>query len=389
MRCRRYAGKTRSFLLLTMILVQVLSAIPLGTGGGPTRGPGTDIHVRGITSHKDGEIVGFLQQVFEADVANSGSDPYIGNVSVTLTIMFPGNETENMTEVHKQTVDLGSTLEEVGNETTIQFSPWLPSAEGYYRIRVSSNAFDDNPGNDTVQIMIRVLLSHIEGVKVSFAPGSPSNQKIQRGDNTKMYGYEPFVFEVENTGIFNDTFNITIDSAWVMTPWDNMTRELAPGASDLIVVNVEVPQDIDPLSFDVLVFTATSQRNESQKDALSANISIPLKEDVEVTVASPDPQLGYPGGPYVEFAFRIRNTGDWATYFSLKVSSRPSSWKSEIKSTKMTTMETGNISRDNYIIVYAWIWVPPLNYDTMDNDRTEEGQIGALILTATSPSQRH
>ena len=378
-------GKVKAFLLFTIVLVQVLTVISLQGVGGPTRGPGTDIEVRNITSHRDQEIVGFVNQVFRAEIANSGTQPYEGNVSVTLSILFPGNETENMTEVHTQTIDLGRTLAQIGNETSVEFAPWLPTEEGFYRIRVVQNAFDDNPENDTAQIMIRVLSSHVEGVKITLAPGSPSNQKIKRGENSKMFNYEPYVFEVENTGIFNDTFNITIDSAWVMEGWKNKSKELEPGGTELFVVHVAVPGGIDPLSFDVLVFTAVSNRNGSVSASISVNTSIPLKGDVRVTVVSNDPQIGYPGGPYVEFVFRVENTGDWTNNYVLRLSARPSHWRTEFRSGE-ERMETGNVNRGDYRTVFARIWVPTLNLDTMENDRTEEGQIGAIILTASDPS---
>jgi uncharacterized membrane protein len=379
-------GKVKALLLFSTVLLQVLAVMPFDAGGGPTRGPGTDIEVSGIASHEDGEIIGFVSQIFSADLVNTGSVPYVGNVSATLTILYPGNETENMTEVHTETIDLGTTLEEVGNQTRVEFTPWLPMAEGFYRVRIVQNAFDDNPENDTAQIMIRVLSSHVEGVKVRMASGSPNNQKIKRGDNTQMFGYEPYVFVVENTGIYNDTYNITIDSEWVMGNWINQTtRTLEPGEVDLIAVNVEVPFGISTLSFDVLVFTVTSQRNETISASISVNTSIPLKPDVDVMVVSNDPLVGYPGGPYVEFAFRIENTGDWTNNYSLKLTANPSHWRVEFRSTR-TTMETGNINVDDYRIVYARIWVPVLDLDTMEKDRTEEGQIGTLILTARDPS---
>ncbi len=375
--------KLKAFLFFFAILIQVLSVSPGLAGGGPTRGPGVDIEIVDITSHSNGEIVGFAQQTFTAIVGNPGSDPFPDNVNVTLTLYYPGNETENMTSVHTEIVELGDSLGTAGNQTLVTFLPWLPTQQGFYLVNISADVTDDHPGNNSKQIMIRALSSHLEGVKVSFAPGSPSDMLIKKGDNTKMLENDPYVFKVENTGIFNDTFNITIDSEWIMDGWSNQTDELEPGESQDIRVDVAVPIDVDPFAFDIMIFTATSQRNESVYHSISANTSIPINEGVTVTVISKNPRVGYPGGPPIKFTYMIRNTGDFARKYTLTVSSRPSSWESSLDS---NLFETPTIPVDGFIIRDATIRVPPLVFETMDEDRTEEGQTAALILTARSPN---
>ncbi|OYT46386.1 hypothetical protein B6U90_01165 [Thermoplasmatales archaeon ex4484_6] len=370
-------------IMVLLILFQVfLSSVALTAGGGPSRGPGSDITVTAITSHTDGEVVSLSPQRFSASLSNTGSIDYGEDVNVTLTISYPANDTANMTEVHNETIETGRILEEVGNSTLVEFSPWTPINEGFFLVEVTADVTDDHPDNDTLSITILATAEQLDDVKVTIAPGSPKIQKIKRGENTKMAGYEPYVFRVENTGMRNDTFGITIDSAWVMPGWDDTTRELAPGEFDLIRVDVEVPIDASPISFDVLIFTAISGNNASMKDSENVTTSIPIKEGVEVSVISQDPQVGYPGGPPVEFSFMVRNTGDWATSYTLTVTSRPSTWKAEL----LSIPQTDTIPVGSFVIAYARIVLPTLVPETMDQDRTEEGQTGALIMTATSPS---
>lgn len=372
-----------ALLLLCALVLPVVISIPSGSVGGITRGAGVDIEVTSITSHLEGEVIGFGQQAFTGLISNSGTEDYIGDVNVTLSINYPGNETENMTLVHTETVNLGNGLGNVGNQTLATFLPWMPTEEGYYLIKIEAMVTDDHPGNDSKEIMILALSSKIEGVKVSFGPGSPSNQKVKLGENTQMLGYSPYTFKVENTGIFNDTYNITIDSAWVMEGWLNQTRELAPGEFQLMDVHVSVPIDANPLSFDTMEFKATSTKNGSVFDTQTANTSIPNKEGVEVTVISQDPQVGYPGGPDIKFKFRITNTGDYPTIYTLSVSSSFPNWKSGLNN---DVIQTPTIPIDTYVDRTAWISVPELVYETMEEDRTIEGETGSLILTATSPN---
>lgn len=379
---RSFSGKLKGFLLFTVILLQLISIIPMGSGGGPSRGNGLDISVEDITSHLDGEIVGLTEQTFSARISNSGTDPFMDDVNVTLTIFYPGNETENMSAVHSETIELGSSLSWEGNLTDVDFAPWLPDQDGYYLVQASANVFDDNPINDTRSILIRALSSQVEDVKVNFAPGSPSNLKIKRGENSKMAGYSAFIFRITNTGVVADEYNITIDSAWVMDGWTNRTDQIEPGNFTDVMVHVEVPVDVGPFAFDVLVLTATSVRNDSVYDSRSANVSVPSKEDVEVTVISQNPVVAYPGGEEVSFTYRIWNTGDFTSLYTITVSSRPSTWTVELP----YSPGTGPVAPGSFLIRHATIKLPDLDLDTMDADRTEEGQTGALILTATTQS---
>lgn len=379
---RSFSGKLKAYLLFTVVLLQLISLVPMQSGGGPTRGSGLDISVEEITSHLDGEIVGLIEQTFTAKVSNSGTDPFMDEVNVTLTIFFPGNETANMTSVHTETIGLGDTLSWEGNETDVLFTPWLPTEDGFYLIQVGADVTDDHPGNDTKSILIRVLSSQIEGVKVTFSPGSPSNLKIERGENTKMAGNSPLVFRVTNTGVLTDSYNITIDSVWIMDGWKNTTGNIEPGNYTDIIVHAEMPVDVGPLAYETLKFTATSVNNGSVSHSRSANISVPYHESVEVTVISQNPVVAYPGGEEVSFTYRILNTGDFPSKYTITVSSRPSTWEVDLP----YNSETDTVKRDGYRIRHATIKLPALDLDTMDRDRTEEGQTGALILTATTSS---
>ena len=363
--------------LISLLLVQILIAVIVPVGGGPVRDSGLDITVTGITFSSVPFPLGLSPQTVTARLENSGTLSYAPDVNVTLDIFYPAGS-PSPSIVFTNTTTVGTALSAVGANLSIDFIGWTPAQEGMYLVRVSANVSDDHPANDTKEATVEVMDLSRAGVRVGV---DVSEKKIKIGESTQTYPNYPYTFTIRNTGPLNDTFDIEIDSEWVMPGWKNVTANLSKGSFEDVYVDVAVPMNAGAFDFDILVFTATSRRNGFVSDNGTVKTSIPNKAGVEVSVVSEDPQTAYPGGEYVYFTYSVLNSGDFSDRFDLEVAARPSNWIAEL----MTPIQTPWLNPSESITAMARLLIPALDYDTMDEDLTEKGDVGALVLKARSP----
>ncbi|MFW3145471.1 MAG: hypothetical protein ACMUIE_01505 [Thermoplasmatota archaeon] len=366
---------TRAFILLvTALFLPIIGA----GGGGPTRAPGLDIVVSDITSHDDGDIIQLTSQVVTALVSNNGTLDYDDEVNVTLTVLYPQNET-SMSVVFTETKSLGTSLSWTGNQTPVTFSAFMPMEEGFYAINVSVDAQDDHPGNNSMNITIRAILG--DAVGLTIFPLDDYFQVLKPGESTSDPGKKQYRFQVRNDGIMPDTFTIDIDSGWAEPGWPTSTVQLSPGATSMpIEAVVTVPDDAVPgVHRDVLEFKATSINDPSVFGKRYANTTLQRETGVDVIVTSQEPLTAFPGGDWVYVDFLVINTGTDQDTFILETSARPRNWIAEMVGNRYITVDGGH-SRP----VKARIRIPELDFDTMAEDRTFQNDEGALVLRATS-----
>ncbi|MGA1820473.1 MAG: hypothetical protein ACMUHU_05625 [Thermoplasmatota archaeon] len=372
---RRNIWWTRSMVLLLVALL----AYPLhNVGGGPTRASGTDIAVLDITSHTDSSQIGMGSQTVTAVIKNEGTDVFSPHVNATLRVFYPANES-SIALIFNNTTYLGPVLTTAGSQTSVIFPDWMPVDVGFYAIDVSVDAVDDHPGNNSINITVEVVAGNPVDLSIQV---NDRWKVIKPGESTKDAPNTPFVFTVRNDGFTADTFEIDIDSGgWLLPGWTNTTGLLQPGeTSSAMLVHAQVPDDAKAgIDFDVFTFTATSTNDDTVTEFLDVTVNTLGQGGVSVYVVSQNPMVAYPGGDPVPFEFRVRNTGDFAEDFTLEVSSRPSNWIVELRSSSIIRA----LEPDREHRVLARIRIPPLNYETMEQDNTLRGDSGALILKAT------
>jgi len=371
---RRNTWWTRSLVLLFVALL----AYPLNSvGGGPTRASGKDIAVIGITSHLDGSTVGMELQTVTAVIRNEGKDDFTDDVSATLNVYYPANET-TMTVIFSNTTDLSTVLTTPLSQTSVIFPDWMPVDVGFYAINVSVDAADDHLWNNSFNITVEVITGNPVALSIQV---DRDERYIKPGESTKDPPNSPFVFTVRNDGFTADTFVIDIDSGgWLLPGWTNTTGLLQPGeTSSPMLVHAAVPADAQGSDFDDITFKATSTNDDTISETLDVYVYIVGIGGVFVYVFSQNPMVAYPGGDPVKFEFMVRNTGDFAENFKIEVSSRPSNWIVELRSSSVIQ----TLEPDHEQKVMARIRIPPLNYETMEEDNTLRGDSGALILKAT------
>ncbi len=370
-------------LSLLMLLPSLFLAGPQTAEGGPAWGPGLDIAVVEISSHSDHGAITLTDQVVIAKVVNSGTFNYTFPVNATLQVTYMLNGTIE-TPFFNSTEQLGTVLEGPGNVTNVTFPSWKPTSVGTYWIKVSVDALDSHTQNNSIRISVTAMAGTPAGVKV----GVDIPSKLLNIGNSTMDTIDPYIFSIKNTGPLVDSFKIAITSQWVVKGWTNKTRDLAPGEVQYMSVHVKVPDTASAYDFDVLVFNATSTKNDTISDWISVNTSIPKKAGVSVSVIYGDPQRAYPGGEWVSFLFRVTNIGDMADHFTMTPSSRPSRWEVRMdEQYRGPTSIPGSYSLlkgiPNYANVIAEIKIPPLVFETMEEDSMLWGDTGALIITAT------
>ena len=369
------------------IMVLVMLASPLmphgmldsGALDGPTRGPGLDINVN-ITSHYDGQFVTMDALNITADLNNSGTLDFAGIVWAQLSIYFPANGTFP-TLVFQDNVSLGGELEWVGNTSSVTFAGWTPANEGSFLVSVSTNASDDHLENNTDEITLVVV--HGEEIDVDIW-GAPLEQAIPPGKSTLSVGYDPFRFTVRNTGIHEDTYNITILSAWVMPGYVTVVGPLGPGEiSAELRVHVEVPWDAQPSDLDQLIFTATSRSDPDVEASVTVTTKTVPELGVEITVI-PEVKEAFPGGDWVSITFGITNVGNVRDGYDVSLLVVPSSWSVILEGSDFIVLNPGR-----YGTVRAWVHIPELNYETMEQDLTYFGATGNVILQLNSPDTHY
>jgi hypothetical protein len=375
---RRNIWWARSAVFLLVLLLVDWSLI---AGSDPTRASGTDIVVTDITSHTDGSNIGMTSQTVTALLDNDGTLYFSKHVNATLTVYYPANETD-MSVVFSNTTYVGSLLGDPGNSTSVIFPQWIPSFEGFYALNVSIDSLDDHPGNNSVNITIRAMVGNPIDLTIDV---NDLWKVIKPGESTSDPPNSPFVFRIRNDGLDPDSFSLDFESAWLEPGWSNNTGIVQPGTwSNNIVVNALAPADAKPPEFDVLVITATSDTDPGIFKQRAVDIKLYSQSGVSIVVNSEDPMVVYPGGEWVLFDFLVINTGDRADDYELEVDTVPTNWIVELKtSLYIRALEPGE-SR----WVTARIRIPPLNYETMEEDNTYRGDTGTLVLKASSPTSK-
>ncbi|MEA3559750.1 MAG: hypothetical protein U9R75_10905, partial [Candidatus Thermoplasmatota archaeon] len=318
----KYCASGAAVLFVLLMLVQPMGIID----GGPTRASGTDIVVSSITSHSEGQIIALEVQIVSVVIENNGTIDHLDPVKASLNIYYPANKSD-MSLVHSNTTDLGTSLSWVGNQTSISFPNWMPLEEGYYAINVSVDAFDDHPGNNSINITVRAILGDPVDFEIFVEPES-RRMRLDPGDTTKDPGKFPYRFQVRNDGIDPDTFIIDITSEWVMPGWATSTGVVLPGErSAWMEVDIEVPDGAVPnIDIDVLIFKVTSTNDPNVEKYVTVNTTLVEYASVDVTVISEKTKIGYPGGDWVIFDFLVTNTGTDYDSYELEVNARPPNW---------------------------------------------------------------
>ncbi|MBN1391057.1 MAG: hypothetical protein JXA22_10500 [Candidatus Thermoplasmatota archaeon] len=371
---RRNTWRTPSLVLfLVLVLVCPLNI----SGGGPTRSSGTDIAVMGITSHTDGSKVGMEQQTVTALVRNEGTDAFSPHVNATLEVYYPVDG-PGAAMVFSNTTYLGAVLTTPGSQTSVIFPDWMPVDMGYYAINVSVDAEDDHLWNNSINITIEVLSG--KPVDLSIDVVGEDRKVIKAGESTNDAPNTPFVFRVRNDGISADTFEINVEGSWLLPGWVNTTGVVQPGEwSAPLFVHATVPDNASGSDFDIIVLTAISTNDPAVQKKRAVEIRTYSSGGVLVFVSSKNPMTAYPGGDPVNFDFIVRNTGGKTDDFTLEVRSRPSNWIVELRSSPIIrALEPGHEA-----MARARIRIPPLNYDTMEEDNVLRGDTGAMIMKAS------
>jgi len=370
------SGRRNIWWARSLVLIAVLLFLDWGgpIGAGPTRASGTDIAVIDITSHSDGQKISLTDQTVSALLSNEGTLDFSQEVNATMTVYYPANKTD-MTIFFTETISQDQDLEISGSSKTVIFSDWLPSDVGFYAINVSVDAVDDHPGNNSVNLTVEAVTGNPVGLTIQ---ASEYSKVVQPGE-TVVY-----VFRVRNDGLSPDNFTIDIDSGWIVGAEPAYTGVIEPGQwSNNFVLNVKAPTTAKPgLDIDILTFKATSGNDPSVVEQVSVETKVGGGSGVLVRLISEDWQVAYPGGEWVEFTFLVTNTGNYTDTFELDVIARPDNWIAELYQTSAVQLNVKPLhSRE----VRVRVRIPPLNYDTMAQDKSLEGDSDAVVLRATSP----
>ena len=369
------ASPKQKIAILTVILI-LGSAITIWltdeSHGEPSRAYPRDMAVQDITSHKNGSLVTMSPQGINATFENAGEDPYNDLILVNLSIYQDdgGNPGEM---VHTHEVDRGS-LNLAPGETFYQlFLPWTPSDPGFYFVNVTVDVSDDFAGNNSMVIQLEVISGGPVGVEVRV---DDKFKALPQGTSTQDPGYQAYRFGIENTGLKNDSYQIDIRSNWVMGDPVNNTGILKPGEEKIILIDVEVPEHASYTEFDVLMFNVSSETDPTIWSQVNVTTYVQSTSGVHIDVF-PKSQTAYPGGPWVDFTFFIRNTGNRNERYFLSYITSPSNWEVDY-----SVSVTPPLKSNRSISVTASVRIPELNYDTMENDNTQRGDFGGLVLQA-------
>jgi len=367
------------FALTGIVLSTGLSLMVLPAGAGPgARSIGTDISAAGILSHANDTAVALVPQTVLARFSNEGTDPYTAQVNVSLEVWFPAQGAGTVL-VFSNVTTVGADLSTPGNSTVHSFPPWTPSIAGQYRLIVSAMVSDDHPENDTVEVTVNAVTGELRSFE-SVNMG-PESQPIERGGSTQDPAYLPYSFKVYNTGQAADSYNISVSSRWLLGSYPSTLGPISPGnASATVSLDVAVPSDAPPASWDTMVVTVTSVGDEDITADKLYNTSVAEYAGVDISV-NPPWQKGYPGGPWMNFTFIVTNTGDFPDSFTVKAVARPTSWEVQLRSVPVTP----TLRYMESTIIKAAIRVPELDLSAMADDHTARGAQGALVLQVASP----
>ena len=342
------------------------------SAGGPSRGFPRDMAVDDITSHEDGSTITMSPQEFNATFRNVGDDNYEDLIAVNLTVYtnFAGIKGDIVfTEKADHT---GPVL--APDETFFHaFSPWTPGEPGSYMVNVTIVVDDDYEGNNSMEIDLTVLSGGAYGVRLTV---DTSYKALPKGTSTQDPGYRPYRFTIYNTGINNDTYQIDIRSNWVMGDPPTSTGNLTSGQRVFIYVDVEVPPTASFTESDILMFNVTSVSDPDVWSQLNATTYVQSESGVGIEVF-PKSQAAYPGGPWVDFTFRITNTGNRNERYFLTYIPSPTNWEVDYN-----VDVTPPLRQNESITVVASLRIPPLIFDTMEEDNTRRGDFGGLVLQA-------
>lgn len=369
-----------SSVILSLLIISHSLIVPdhSNTHALPSRADGLDISLIGITSHTNGSAVPMVEQVIVAWVKNNGTLELNSSIALTLTIWFPASGASS-TVVFSNTTDLTGLLSLPGSELNHSFPGWTPSSTGRYRINVSVQVADDHPQNDLLEIFIDVV--DMGEYAFELINIGPSSQTMERGKSTLDSPYRPYQFMIMNRGSTGDSYSISAESRWIVSPYQTGTGIIDPGEmSSAISFNVLVPADALVTDWDTMVIRVVSNGDENVSAVAVVNTSIAVQSGVSIT-ADPPVQKGYPGGPWINFTFVLTNSGDLADNYAIKAVPRPSNWIVRLWSSSLTPV----LSKGESTIIRAGIRIPELEYDSMMADLTYRGALGALVIQADSP----
>lgn len=369
---RAYAKRTFIFVLISVLIVPPSAYIMSSFGDGPVRAFPSDIAVENITSHTDGAYIDLAPQFINATFRNVGTDVYGEEVVTNLTIRSPASGS-NQTIVHTQKINRGI-LNLPANSTFYQlFTSWTPGKVGSYLINVSFVSADQFLGNNSMNITLNAVSGDPVGVDLTC---DVSLKALPEGGSTQDFGYTPYYFYIRNTGFHTDSFNISVQSNWIVGTVPNNTGPIDSGKVVGIPVDVKVPEGTPFTVYDLMIFNVSSTTDPSVWAVVNVTTYVQSESGVMIDVY-PEYQTGYPGGPWLEFWFYITNIGNRNERYYLNAIANPSSWELEL-----TTEVTRPLQAWETQPIKAYIRIPPLTYETMDVDVTEKGDLGGLVLQA-------
>jgi len=173
-------------------------------------------------------------------------------VPVTLSIVNSGNALDDTIDlvVSDHPSDWKVQLDKTGiplngldmdESTEVILYVTLPedTVRGTYHVKLNLTGGTPSKTSDQLDLIFNVW-NHTEGYHLKISP-TLSSKEGSNGDTLT------FIFEVENTGTFDDTFHLDVNGAkGVWDPWASLekdTVDLAIGSSESIELSVAIPKD--------------------------------------------------------------------------------------------------------------------------------------------------
>ncbi|MGA1821311.1 MAG: hypothetical protein ACMUIG_02145 [Thermoplasmatota archaeon] len=369
---RTAARRSLAFIMISLLVILPPAYIAGSAGGGPTRSFPSDIAADNITSHTDGAFIDLAPQFINATFRNVGTEVYGEEVVTNLTIRSPASGS-NQSIVHTQEINRGVLDLPVDGTFYQVYTSWTPSKVGSYLINVSFVSSDQFAGNNSFEITLNAFSGNPVGVEIT---SDVSFKALPEGGSTKDTGYSPYFFYIRNTGYHTDTYNISVRSNWIMGTPPNSTGPVDSGKVFSFSAHVMVPEGTPFNEYDLLSINVSSTTDPSVWSVVNVTTYVQSESAVALDVY-PDFQTGYPGGPWLEFWFYVTNIGNRNERYFLTAIANPSSWDIQMNTRVTRPLQAGETQQ-----IKAYIRIPPLNYDTMDSDLTEKGDLGGLVLQA-------
>jgi len=327
-----------------------------------------------ISSHQDGEKYEKGLISVEAWINNTGNVNITQDFDVKLEII---NYTMNATDFTD--VETVSNPLNVGDAWPVSFSIWDPSAAGLYWVNVTTMMpGDGNASNNVSSILVNITPVYYYDFTVDV---DPTDQYAEPGGAPVEVS-----FTIRNAGTLPDSYTYYIQSGknWLVAsnPATGTVGPIDPGATEVLSVNVQVPEGTDSESIDGINTTITSIGNNS---VYRTNVSFVYTYEInEVEVTSPP--LGVLGDPgeEIDYRFTVTNLGNTGDIFDLDLSTTPPKWQAYI-SGQDEPYVTSFISAGESETITVTVQIPELVYETRIEDHTYGGAIGYLTLKASSP----